>query len=72
MATNICPACGYPTLHPTLCAFCCPSEAGTSNHGIGRTSFTKMPAYEPSWITMRDSDSYSTARIGAWPGPIAS
>ncbi|MDP7726385.1 hypothetical protein [Mycobacterium sp. TY814] len=71
MVTNICPACGYPTLHPTLCAFCCPSDSpSTGNHGIGRMSFTRN--FEPSWITRRDSDSYSPARVSAWPGPIAS
>lgn len=65
MATSICPACGYPTLHPTLCAFCHPSDAMTGNQGVWRASFTSLPEREPSWITLRDSDSYSTARIGA-------
>ncbi|MFV8319523.1 hypothetical protein [Mycobacterium sp. 23] len=72
MTTSICPACGYPTLHHALCAFCCPSDAHTGNQAIGRMTFTRMPEYEQSWITVRDSDSYSTARIGAWPGPMAS
>lgn len=72
MTTCICPACGYPTLQPVLCAFCCPSDARTGIQGVGRTFSMKMPEYAPPWITVRDSDSYSTARISAWPGPIAS
>jgi len=72
VVTNICPACGYPTLHPTLCAFCYPSAATTGNHGIGRASFTRMPDREPSWITLRDSYANSPACVGAWPGPMAS
>lgn len=72
MTTCICPACGYPTLQHALCAFCCPSEAQTGNQAIGRMAFTRMPEYEQSWVTVRDSEPYSAARIGAWPGPMAS
>ncbi len=71
MITNICPACGYPTLDAALCAFCCPAEAFAVNQGWGPAPST-TPHREPAWLDIQDSDSHSGARVRNWTGPIAS
>lgn len=80
MITNICPACGYPTLDASLCAFCCPGEVRAGNQGLAPASFQARsfqarPLRESAWLQLKDSDSYSysaAARARIWPGPLAS
>lgn len=75
MITNICPACGYPTLEAALCAFCCPGEVGAGGHGFASASWQAWPHRESAWLELRDSDSYSysaACRARSWPGPLAS
>lgn len=72
MITNICPACGYPTLEAALCAFCCPAEVPTLNQGFVSTPLATTPTHESAWLGVRDSDSYSTARLRVRPEQVAS
>ncbi|MHA7651804.1 hypothetical protein ACX9NE_19305 [Mycobacterium sp. ML4] len=65
MITNICPACGYPTLEAALCAFCCPSDAMTGTQGF-------EPYRRSLWYRAKDSGSYPAARIATYPDPLAS
>ncbi|BDB45083.1 hypothetical protein Mkiyose1665_34470 [Mycobacterium kiyosense] len=38
MSTNACPACGYPTLEPVLCAFCGPDAMFAGDQVFGSIS----------------------------------
>ena len=43
MITDVCPACGYPTMGPGLCAFCRPGGALTGDQLFGpMLSATKL------------------------------
>jgi hypothetical protein len=70
MTTNVCPACGYPTLGPALCAFCCPGEVLAGDQVFGPMSFAASPRRELTWPSAWDSN--SAARVGVWPDPVAS
>lgn len=75
MITNICPACGYPTLDAALCAFCCPGEVRSGNHAFVPASLRTWQHRESAWLQLQDSDSYAysaASRAQSWPGPIAS
>jgi hypothetical protein len=61
MTTNVCPACGYPTLGPALCAFCSPGEVL-----VGDQVFGPMP-----FATTGIRGANATARVGVWPGQVA-
>lgn len=76
MSTSICPACGYPTLEPVMCAFCCPGEVRNSNLGFGVAPLpTTTPHRDEAWLGLRDSDSHPAASAlldRVWRGPVAS
>lgn len=56
MTTHVCPACGYPTLKPDLCAFCCPGEVFSGDGVFGAS---------PLAATV-------VAQSSTWSGPVAS
>jgi hypothetical protein len=72
MATNICPACGYPTLGPDLCAFCRPGEvlAGLEAFGPMPSTATMRPG--SAWVGVRDEGSTSATYPIVLSGPLAS
>lgn len=53
MTTAICPACGYPTVGPDLCAFCRPEVALTVDRTIepmlSATRLLRESAREGMW-----------------------
>jgi hypothetical protein len=60
MTTDICPACGYPTLSPALCAFCRPGDVSPAT------------AVHPVSADFRDLDARSVDRPFIWSNPLAS
>lgn len=62
MTTHVCPACGYPTLKPALCAFCCPGEVFSGAGVFGTSSFAKVAPFETNVVA--DSQ--------LWSGAVAS
>lgn len=73
MTTDVCPACGYPTLSAALCAFCSPGEVLTSEHVFGPATVTATaPFHTSAWIGSVAVDRDADVRVPAWPGPVAS
>ena len=72
MNTHICPACGYPTLSPSLCAFCCPGEVRFGNPTFGQMSATSTFNRGSVLLGVRNSDASSVAQDRVWTGPVAS
>lgn len=48
MSTDICPACGYPTLSPALCAFCRPGDVFGGGQ-IFAATLSRGPELAGSW-----------------------
>jgi hypothetical protein len=55
MTTKICPACGYPTLGPGLCAFCRPGEAFSGDQVWGPMTSQTTVRRASVWTGTRDA-----------------
>jgi hypothetical protein len=69
MATNICPACGYPTLGPDLCAFCRPGEVLAGDQAFGPMPPTTARIGVGGQL---DPDSNAATQPVTLSGPLAS
>lgn len=66
MTTHVCPACGYPTMKPALCAFCCPGEVFSGDQVFGGASLIPALSRESAWASAGDADLVAQTRI--WSG----
>ncbi len=60
---DICPACGYPTIGPELCAFCRPVEVLTGDQMSEPVPSVKLHRGSVR-VGMRHPDSNPTAQAG--------
>lgn len=65
MTSHVCPACGYPTLKPALCAFCCPGEVFSGNNIFGAPLIPTM-ARESTWAGAGGADLVTQGPV--WSG----
>ena len=64
MTVDICPACGYPTIGPTLCAFCRPVEVLTGDPTFEPMFFATELRRGSMSVEVQHPDSNPAARAG--------